>query len=70
MNKEKIYKLKDGTERKIITYSVINNIRYLLLYDEKNDEIDIAFEEEKKLKFLNKNNELYNEILKQLHDKI
>lgn len=70
MDRERIYKLADGTERKLVSYMKINNVRYLLLYDEKNDELDIAYEEDNKLKFLKKENELYEELLKQLYSKI
>ena len=70
MDRERIYRLKDGTEKKLLSYTKINDIRYLLLYDEEKDEVDIAFEEDKKLKFLNKQNELYDELLKQLYSKI
>ena len=70
MNKERIYKLKDGTERKLISHEIINNIIYLLLYDEQNDEIDIAYEQDNKLEFLKKDNELFEELLKQLFNKI
>lgn len=63
MEEEKIYKLKNGQEMVLLASENYNGIRHLLLVDEKTDDIQIAFEENKKLVLINKQNPYFSDIL-------
>ena len=63
MEEEKIYKIKNGQEMVLLASENYNGIRHLLLVDEKTDDIQIAFEENKKLVLINKQNPYFSDIL-------
>lgn len=62
MVEEKIYKLENGKELVIMESIKLNNIRYLLLCDNKSDDVKIGYEENNNLVFLNKDSKNFYEI--------
>ena len=70
MEEDRIYKLQDGTEKILISHTMIKDKRYLLLYDEQKDEHYIAYEENKNLVFIDENNENYKYLLEKLYQEI
>ena len=70
MEDEKIYKLKNGQELVLLTNENYNGIRYLLLVDEKTDDIQIGFEENNKLVLIDRQNKYYTDILVMLVKKM
>lgn len=67
---EKIYKLKNGEEKILMSYITYENKRYLLLSDEASDDFQIAYEENNELIYLDKNDARYNTILSLLSKKL
>ena len=70
MEYEKIYITENGCEYTLGERIVINDIRYLLLYDKKNDESFVAYEKDGKLGFIDENYPNYEKILKELFEKM
>lgn len=67
---EKVYKLKDGEEKILLSYVMFNDKRYLLLSDEMTEDFQVAYEEKNELIYLNKKDEIYNTVLSMLCDKL
>lgn len=67
---EKIYKLKNGEEKILMSYATYENRRYLLLSDEKTENFQIAYEENNKLIYLDRNDVIYDTVLSLLSDKL
>ena len=67
---ERIYKLKNGEEIILMSYATYENKRYLLLSDEKTEDFQVAYEENNKLIYLDKNDTIYNTVLSILSDKL
>lgn len=67
---EKVYKLKDGEEKILLSYVMFNDKRYLLLSDEMTEDFQVAYEEKNELIYLNKKDEIYNKVLSMLCDKL
>ena len=63
MEEERIYKLKNGQEMVLLATENYDGIRYLLLVDEKTDDIQVGFEENNKLILINKQNPYFSDIL-------
>lgn len=70
MENEKIYVTDDGCEYTLGERVIINGIRYLLLYDKKKDESFVAYEKDGNLCFVDEKYPNYDNILKELFDKI
>lgn len=70
MEEERIYKLKNGQEMVLLATENFNGIRYLLLVDEKTDDIQVGFEEDKKLVLIDKQNPYFSDILIMLVKKL
>lgn len=70
MEDEKIYKLKNGQELVLLANENYNGIRYLLLVDEKTDDIQVGFEENNKLVLIDRQNKYYTDILVMLVKKM
>ena len=54
MIEEKFYVLEDGTELILMTRSIINEKKYLLLFNEKAQEFKIATDENNELNYITK----------------
>ena len=67
---EKIYKLKNGEEKVLLSYVMHGDKRYLLLSDEVSNDFQVAYEENNELIYLDKNNAIYNTVLSMLSDKL
>jgi hypothetical protein len=67
---ERIYKLKNGEEKILMSYTTYENKRYLLLSDEKTESFQIAYEEDNKLIYLDKNDTIFNTVLSLLSEKL
>lgn len=67
---EKIYRLKNGDEKILMSYITYEGKRYLLLSDESSDEFEIAYEENNELIYLDKNDKIYNTVLSLLSKKL
>lgn len=63
MEEERIYKLEDGTEMVLIDKAIYNDKRYLLVIDNKTNEVEIAYEEDGCLNYLDENDSIYNELI-------
>lgn len=70
MEEERIYKLKNGQEMVLLATENHNGIRYLLLVDEKTDDIQVGFEENKNLVLIDKQNPYFSDILIMLVKKL
>ena len=70
MEEERIYKLKNGQEMVLLASENYNGIRYLLLVDEKTDDIQVGFEENNKLMLIDKQNPYFSDILIMLVNKL
>lgn len=70
MEEERIYKLKNGQEMVLLATENYNGIRYLLLVDEKTDDIQVGFEENKNLVLIDKQNPYFSDILIMLVKKL
>lgn len=69
MEEERIYRLKNGKEMILLTTINYNGIRHLLLTDERTNDIEVAYEENEKLVFINKQNPYFSDILLMLFKK-
>lgn len=67
---EKVYKLKDGEEKILLSYVMFNDKRYLLLSDEMTEDFQVAYEEKNELIYLNKKDAIYDTVLSMLSDKL
>ncbi len=67
---ERIYKLKNGEEKILLAYATYEGRRYLLLSNEEADNLQVAYEEDNKLIYLNKDDENFNIILSLLSEKL
>lgn len=63
MEEERIYRLKNGKEMVLLAHTKYEGIRYLLLGNEQDDEIEVATEEDKKLIIIDKQNPYFSDIL-------
>lgn len=63
MEEEKVYRLKNGKELVLLAHAKIEGIRYLLLGNEQDDDIEIAVEEDNNLMIVDKQNEHYPDVL-------
>lgn len=70
MEEERIYKLKNGQEMVLLAAENYDGIRYLLLVDEKTDDIQVGFEENNKLMLIDKQNPYFSDILIMLVNKL
>ncbi|MGM9849680.1 MAG: hypothetical protein ACI31V_02140 [Bacilli bacterium] len=70
MEEERIYKLKNGQEMVLLATENYNGIRYLLLVDEKTDDIQVGFEENNNLILIDKQNPYFSDILIMLVKKL
>ena len=70
MEEERIYKLKNGQEMVLLATENYDGIRYLLLVDEKTDDIQVGFEENNKLMLIDKQNPYFSDILIMLVNKL
>ena len=74
MVEEKIYELTNGTNLILIEHVVFEGNRYLLLNNEKNDEIFVWYEDNKKIVHLSEEDSKYKniifEFLKKMEKKI
>lgn len=69
MEEERIYRLKNGEEYVLLATTNYNDVRHLLLTNEKTNDIKVAFEEDKKLVFIDKENPYFSDILLMLFKK-
>lgn len=70
MEEERIYRLKNGQELVLLANINRDGIRYLLLSDEKTDEVEVGFEENGNLVLIDKQNPHFSELLQMLLKKI
>lgn len=70
MDSVKIYVTDDGKEYTLGERLIINDIRYLLLYNQEDDESSLAYEKDGNLYFIDQNYPNYDDILKKLFDKV
>ncbi len=74
MIEERIYILEDGTEQVIIERINYNGIAYMLLKNNKKDEVKIGFEYDNKLLYIDSNDEDFEMVssllLKKITDKL
>ena len=70
MEEERIYKLKNGQEMVLLAAENYDGIRYLLLVDEKTDDIQVGFEENNKIMMIDKQNPYFSDILIMLVNKL
>lgn len=62
MVEEKIYVFDDGTEMIVLERIKIDNINYMLLKNNKNNETKIGFENKEKVYFIDETHEKYDTI--------
>lgn len=67
---EKYYEMEDGSKYILIENVIIDGRRYLLLNNDFDDKVFIAFEDNGDLVFLNENDANFNKILLALFGKI
>ena len=70
MDSVKLYVTEDGKEYTFGERLIINDIRYLLLYNQTDDESSVAYEKDGNLYFIDQNYPNYDDILKKLFDKV
>lgn len=70
MDSVKLYVTEDGKEYTLGERIVINDIIYLLLYNQADDESSVAYEKDGNLYFIDQNYPNYDDILKKLFDKV
>ena len=70
MDSVKLYVTGDGKEYTLGERIVINDIIYLLLYNQADDESSVAYEKDGNLYFIDQNYPNYDDILKKLFDKV
>jgi hypothetical protein len=63
MVEERIYRLQDGKEMVLLAHAKIEGVRYLLLGNEQDDDVEIAVEEDNNLLIIDKQNENYPDVL-------
>ena len=70
MVEEKFYELEDGVNMFLIEHSIYNNTRYLLLNKENTDDVQIGYEKDGSLVFIDDNYPDYNNIALSLLGKL
>lgn len=70
MTEERVYKLENGKEKILMSTMVYKDKRYLLLLDEETDTVEVGFEKNGKLVYLDKNSGYYRTILLELYNKL
>ena len=70
MTEERVYKLENGKEKGLMSTAIFNDKRYLLLYDNATEEVDVAFEEKGNLRYIEKNGKDFETILSLLYNKL
>ena len=70
MDSVKLYVTEDGKEYTLGERIAINDIIYLLLYNQADDESSVAYEKDGNLYFIDQNYPNYDDILKKLFDKV
>jgi hypothetical protein len=70
MTEERVYKLENGKEKILMSTMVYKDKRYLLLLDEETDAVEVGFEKNGRLVYLDKNSEYYRTILSELYNKL
>lgn len=63
MEEERIYRLQNDKEMVLLAHTKYEGVRYLLLGNEQDDDIEIAVEEENSLLIIDKQNEHFSDIL-------
>ncbi len=69
MIEEKVYVMEDGAEYILGARYVLNDKKYLLLYEKVSDSVFIAFEENGNLNFIDEDYPGYKDIFDLLFDK-
>ena len=69
MVEEKVYKLKNGENKILMSQIKIQDRKYVLLSDENTEETEVAYEENGNLNFIEKTNDNYKYIFEQLYQK-
>lgn len=70
MTEERVYKLTNGKEQILMSTVIYEEQRYLLLLDEEKDTIEVGYEKNGRLVYLDKNSEYCRTILLKLYDKL
>ncbi len=70
MDSVKLYVTDDGKEYTLGERLIINDIRYLLLYNQEDDESSLAYEKDGNLYFIDNSYPNYDSILKKFFEKM
>lgn len=70
MSEERVYKLANGKEKILMSTVIYEEKRYLLLLNEETDTLEVGFEKNGKLVYVDKNSEYYKTIILKLYNKL
>lgn len=70
MQEEKIYIMEDGREYTLLSKLLSDNNRYLLILDNKTNDVLLAIEKDNHLLSLDKEDEKYADIMQKLKEKL